>query len=113
MAVISFTKDPGPVWGAAAWVFQQVMDDILANAPRDPDLVSALEDAKDVNGLVVRSLGPDVAARVTRALIEVVTRILAGEVRSGIHDQKYGDDVAGVYNESLVKLLALAKGEVS
>jgi hypothetical protein len=112
MAIIAFAKEPAPIWGGAAWVFHQIMDDVQAYGPRDPDVISALADAKDVNGLVVCSLNPELAERVTRAVIDVVTRLLAGDLRFALQDQQDGDGAAAqIYHEALVKLLALAKGE--
>ena len=50
-----------------------------------------LEQARAVKGLSIYLLNSELAAKVTDAIRDVVTSVLAGEVRSGIHDQKYAD----------------------
>ena len=101
MAVISFSKDPEEVWCKAGWAFRQVMDDVLAQHRNALAVGAELEGAKAVKGLIIYLMDSELAADVTDAIRDVVKRILTGEVRSGIHDQKYGDATTVMqYHES-------------
>jgi len=62
--------------------------------------------SKTYSGLSVDLLEPDLAARVTNAIRQVVTDILSGAIRSGIHDQPYGDArTVEQYRQALRQLL--------
>ncbi len=58
------------------------------------------------SGLHIDSMKPELAARVTNAIRQVATGILSGAIRSGIHDQSYGDaKTIEQYQEGLRQLL--------
>src|SRR6266496_1486136 len=92
MAVISFSKKPEEIWHVAGWAFRQVLDDVVSQFPEDKEMANKFEEAKTCySGLLVEMLEHDFAARVVGALRQVLTRILSGAIRSGIHDHPYGD----------------------
>src|SRR5262245_8396525 len=104
--VIAFSDDPQQVWLVAGWAFRQVRDDVLSRYPQDSEMAQAFAKGEAINGLLVDKLEPDLAARITRAIRRVVTDILSGAIRSGIHDQPYGDSyTVEQYCEGLRELL--------
>ena len=93
MATIAWSDDPDEIWQVAGWVFRQVLDDIMAQYPDDLEMAAELTDVRDIKGLNIDLLNPELAARVTNAIWDVVTGILSGSVQSGIVDQPYGDSM--------------------
>jgi hypothetical protein len=91
MAVIGFSDKPEEIWCVAGWVFRQVLDDVISQYPEDLVMASEFVLAKTQSGLHVDSLEPELAARVASAIRKVATGVLSGAIRSGIHDQPYGD----------------------
>jgi hypothetical protein len=90
--VISFSDKNEEVWGVVAgWAFRQVLDDVVSHYPEDSEMTDAFTKAEAIGDLQIYSLEPELAARVARAVWQVVTDILSGAIRSGIHDQPYGD----------------------
>jgi hypothetical protein len=90
--VISFSDKNEEVWGVVAgWAFRQVLDDVISRYPEDSEMTDAFTKAEAIGDLQIYSLEPELASRVTRAIWQVVTDILSGAIRSGIHDQPYGD----------------------
>ena len=114
MAIIAFSKDPAQTWCKAGWAFRQVIDDVLAQYPNDPAMNAELEEAKAAKGLSLFLMDSELAARVSAAIRHAATRILAGEIRSGIHDQDYGDPMTVMqYHDSLRELLDIIPGVAS
>jgi hypothetical protein len=108
MAVIAFSKDPEKGWVVAGWVMRQVLDDVISQHPDDSEMAAEFALAKLTSGILVHSLDPEFAARVTNAIRQTVTGILSGTIRSGIHDQPYGDAMtAEQYREALQELLKI------
>jgi hypothetical protein len=91
MAVIGFSERPEEQWVVAAWAFRQVLDDTMSQHPEDSGLADKFAQSKTHGGLVVHLLDPELAARITSAIRQVVTGILSGTIRSGILDQPYGN----------------------
>ncbi|MBO0860453.1 MAG: hypothetical protein J2P21_18635 [Chloracidobacterium sp.] len=90
--VISFSDKNEEIWGVVAgWAFRQVLDDVISNHPEDSDMTDAFAKAEAIGDLQIYSLELELAARVTRAIWHVGTAVLSGAIRSGIHDQPYGD----------------------
>jgi hypothetical protein len=90
--VISFSDKNEEVWGVVAgWAFRQVLDDVASHYPEDSEMAGAFAKAEAIGDLQIYSLEPELAARVTRAIWQVVADILSGAIKSGIHDQPYGD----------------------
>jgi hypothetical protein len=106
MAVISFTEDnPNESWCVAGWAFRQVLDDVISQYPEDQEMTEEFNQSKTHSGLIIYLLEPEFAARVTRTIWQVATDILSGAMRSGIHDQPYGDVMTvEQYRESLRQL---------
>ena len=90
--VIGFSDKNEEVWGVVAnWAFRQVLDDVISQYPEDSEMAGTFAKAEAISGLHIDLLEPELAARVTRAIWQVVTDILSGVIRSGIHDQPHGD----------------------
>lgn len=112
MALIAFSDRPEEIWSVAGWVFRQVLDDTLSQHQNDPEMAEEFAHAQTNSGLGVDLLEPEFAARVTNAIKLVATSILSGAIRSGIHDQPYGDaTTVEQYREALQELLASIPSE--
>jgi hypothetical protein len=108
MALIGFSDNPDEVWCVAGWVFRQVLDDVISQYPGDSDIADEFARSETYSGLSVDLLEPELAAKVTNALRQVATGILTGVIRSGIHDQPYGDaTTVEQYQKALQKLLKI------
>src|SRR5688572_15579078 len=108
MAVIGFSDKPEQIWCVAGWAFRQVIDDVLSHHPCDPATRAKLEQARALKGLPLYRLDAKLASNVTDAIRDVITRILSGEIQSGIHDQTYGDAVTVMqFHRSLRELLEM------
>ena len=106
MAAITFSSDPEKGWVVAGWVMRQVLDDVMSGHPNDSAMAAEFALAKQTSGISVHSLEPALAARVTSAFKQTAAGILSGTIRSGIHDQKYGDArTVDQYREALRELL--------
>lgn len=106
MAVIGFSDKPEEVWCVAGWAFRQVLDDVISQYPGDIEMADEFAQSKTYSGLSVDLLEPELAARATNAIRQVATGILSGAIRSGIHDQPYGDAMTvEQYREGLQELL--------
>ena len=106
MAVISFSDQPEEIWCVAGWAFRQVLDDVISHYPDDKEMAEQFFLSKTQSGLSVGLLCPELAARVTNAIWQVATGVLSGKIRSGIHDQPYGDAATvEQYREGLHQLL--------
>jgi hypothetical protein len=90
--IISFSNKTEEIWGVVAgWAYRQVLDDVISHYHEDSEMTDAFTKAEAIGDLQIYSLEPELAARVTKAIWQVVTDILSGAIRSGIHDQPYGD----------------------
>lgn len=106
MAVIGFSDRPEEVWCVAGWAFRQLRDDVLSQYPEDSEMANEFAVAETQGGLSVDFLEPELAARVTNAIRQVATGILSGAIRSGIHDQPYGNtQTVEEYRKGLQQLL--------
>jgi hypothetical protein len=108
LATIGWSDDPDEIWQVAGWAFRQVLDDTMAQYPDDLEMTAVLSDLRDIKGLSVDLLEPELAARVTRAIWDVVTGILSGSIRSGIVDQPYGDSMTVAQYRSALRDLKRA-----
>jgi len=106
MAVIGFSDRPEEIWCVAGWAFRQVLHDVISQYPEDSEMAGEFTFAEANSGLSVDLLEPVLASRVTNAIGRVVTGILSGAIRSGIHDQSYGDArTVEQYRQALRQLL--------
>ncbi len=105
--VISFSSKTEEVWGVVAgWAYRQVMDDVISQYPGDSEMAGIFAEAKAIGGLHLYLLEPEIAVRIKRGIWQVATGILSGTIRSGIHDQPYGDTrTIEQYREVLQELL--------
>lgn len=114
MGAIAFSTKPEESWVVAGWAFRQILDDIAAQHPDDSEITRKFEEAKALSGLMVYRLRPDLAAKVTSAIKNVVAGILSGKIRSGIVDQQYGDErTVQEYRKGLQQLLETIPGAPS
>jgi hypothetical protein len=104
--VIGFSDRSEEIWLKAGWVFRQVLDDVVSQYPEDSAMADKFVEAKAVSGLHIDRLETEFATKVTNAIWQVATGILSGTIRSGIHDQPYGDSrTIEQYRKSLQELL--------
>lgn len=83
-----------------------MLDDVVSQYPDDAEMADKFEQSKTYSGLILYMLPPEFAARTTNAIRQVATGILRGAIRSGIHDQPYGDAMTvEQYREGLQELL--------
>ena len=114
MGAIAFSTKPEESWVVAGWAFRQVLDDTASQYPDDFEMAKEFEEAKAISGLMVYRLRPDLAAKVTSAIKNVVAGILSGQIRSGIVDQRYGDErTAREYRKGLQQLMETIPGAQS
>lgn len=107
MAVIGFSDKADHIWHGRGWVFRQILDDVASKYPEDPEMIEEFRQAKHYyNGLSIYSLDSNLASRVTSAIREVAEGILAGTIRSGIHDEPHNDEaIFEGYRERLRELI--------
>ena len=106
MAIISFSAKPEETWCVAGWAFRQVLADVLSQNRNDEEMASEFKHATAISGLSVHLLEKNFADRVTNEIRNVAQAILAGDVKSGILEQPYGDTATiHKYLESLKALL--------
>jgi hypothetical protein len=106
MGAIAFSTKTEESWVVAGWAFRQVLDDTASQHLQDSEMVREFEKAKDLGGLMVYMLQPDLAERVTSAIWVVAKGILSGTIRSGIVDQSYADErTVAEYRKGLQQLL--------
>ncbi len=106
MAVIGFSDKPEEIWCVAGWAFRQVLDDVISQYPEDSEMANKFFLSKTQSGLHIDSMEPELAAKVTSAIRQVAIGILSGTIRSGIHNQPYGDTrTVEQYREGLQQLL--------
>lgn len=91
MAIIGFSDNPQEVWCVAGWAFRQLLDDVASLHPEDAEMAEEFAQSKTYSGLSIDMLEPELAAKITNAIRRVTTGILSGAIRSGIHDQPFGD----------------------
>jgi hypothetical protein len=108
MAVIGFSDRPEEIWCVAGWAFRQVLGDVLSQYTEDSEMADEFTIAETQSGLHIDLLEPEFADRVTNAIRHVATGILSGAIRSGIHDQPYGDAMTiDQYRKGLQQLLEI------
>ena len=106
MGSIAFSDDAKHTWAKAGWALRQILDDTASQYPEDSEMSQKFNNAKDIDGLMVFLLPPDLAARVTNAIGEVATGILSGTIHSGVAERHHGDEkTVAQYREALRELL--------
>jgi hypothetical protein len=86
--------------------YRQVLEDLISSCSNDLEIVDEVRVATETGYLRTESLEPAVAARITNAIRELTAGILAGKIRSCIHDKPYGDaQRAGEYGKGLQMLV--------
>ena len=108
--VVSLSSSPEDIWLVAGWAFRQLLDDVRREYANDPEIVAQLESAEIHNGLMIESLDPSSADRMTGALRKVIDGILNQTIPSGIAEQRYGDRVTvEQYFKALKELSSLIR----
>src|SRR5262245_18244335 len=106
MGSIAFTDDPKHTWAKTGWARRQILDDTVYQYPEDSEMSRRFNNAKDVDGLMVFLLPPELAARFTNAIGEVARGILSGTIHSGVAERHRGHEETVVqYREALRELL--------
>ena len=106
MAVISFSREDKHAWVVAGWAFRQVLEDTAMNS-MDPEIIQEFKVAEATKYLLVESLEPRLAEKITREIQRVASEILSENIRSGIHDKPWGNSLAvEQYYQGLRELLA-------
>ena len=106
MGMISFSDKSEETWSVAGWAFRQILDDVISQHPEDLEIIESFDRAVDYSGLSIDLLNPELALRVSEAIWQVATDILAGKIRTGLHDKPYGDAATiEQYREGLQCLL--------
>ena len=75
----------------AGWAFRQVLSDLGPRVLDDAEMLKELAEAEAIGFLDVGSLNRDCAIRMSQAIEDLVSGILAGSIRSGIADN-FPDD---------------------
>jgi hypothetical protein len=91
--VVSFSRSPEDIWYVAGWAFRQLLDDVRREYASNPEIVAQLESAELHDGLMIGSLDPSIAGRMTDAIRKVIDGILDHTIRSGYEEQPYADRV--------------------
>ena len=108
MGVICVSDSREGTWHIAGWAFDQVLDDVSQYWRDDPEIVKTVQQGKLHSGLILYKLDRSIANRISRAIAEVIVRILNNSIRSGLEDQPYGDAVTvEQYRGALRELLNL------
>ena len=106
MGAIAFSENPEHSWVMAGWVLRQVLDDTASEHPEDSEMAEEFEAAKDIDGLMVYLLQPELATRVTAAIRQAATGILSGAIHSGVAERHHGDErTIAQYRGALQELL--------
>lgn len=94
------------------WAFRQVLDDVMSQHTEDQEMAGKFVKAEEEGYLAIDMLDPELADRITVAIRQVVTGILAGTIRSGLLDKAYGTSQATEqYLKALRKLLEEIPGK--
>jgi hypothetical protein len=106
MGVIRFQEEPKRSWVVAGWAYRQILEDVITNLPGDSEVVSTLATYAEADGVIIDLLQPDLGSRISRAIQQVTEDILAGRLRSGIHDKPFGNPhMIEEYRKGLQQLL--------
>lgn len=106
MGAIAFSRKSEHSVVYAGWVLRQIMDDTATQHPEDSEMHEAFQAAKDIDGLIVYLLPPELASRITVAIRDVATGILSGATHSGVSERHQGDErTMAQYREALHGIL--------
>jgi hypothetical protein len=106
MADICFSEDQDGAWVVARWAFRQILQDVVQQYAGDSEIEAVLIRAEATGYLHVDSLDNSLGRKITAAIQEVATGILAGTVRSGVSDRHRGESTEEEYRKGLRMLLA-------
>ena len=107
MAGISLSKQPAGIWIVAGWAFRQILNDIIANYPYDPELGAECREAEALGFLHVDFLEGQIAERMREAVCSVNNGILTGRIRSRITDAFNDQETIKEYLVGLRSLAAV------
>ena len=113
MAGISFSDDANGIWIVAGWAFRQVLSDLGPRVLDDAEMLKELAEAEAIGFLDVGSLNRDCAIRMSQAIEDLVSGILAGSIRSGIADNFPdfpGEETRSEYFLALNSLVEASRG---
>ncbi len=105
MVLIRFSD--GNEWFKANWVFRQLGADLAARFAGDLDLKTLIERAEAFGTLDLGSSESGLAARATKALLEVATATLRGEIQGWKGTKPEDEDGQRLYLSALGELCEL------
>lgn len=98
-------KDP---WVVSSWAFRQLLEDVLAQHPNDPELASELTTASRTKCLYIDSFPPEFTSRMTEAILVTASAVCSGQIESGLARKPYGTaEIIAEYRYSLQRLMAM------
>jgi hypothetical protein len=103
MVIISFQD--GSDWCKANWVFRQIAADVMARSPKDGDLNLIMEKAQAFGHLDLVHMDRAMAARVLKAIREVLEDTVSGRIPGWEETKPADQDRKGMYMKSIAELL--------
>lgn len=104
MAVIRFR--PEHSWIVARWACRQILEDVLAITPQDSEVIKALREQADVDGILLDSFDPLLAAKISNRIKFAAEEILSGRIQSSILEKPFGNPhMVEEYRKGLKQLL--------
>jgi hypothetical protein len=95
-------------WVVSSWAFRQLLEDVLAQYPEDPELTSEFKIASRVKCLYIDSFHPELTIRVTQAIRETASAISSGRIQTGLARKPYGTaEIVAEYRQAVERLVAL------
>lgn len=112
MAVIRF--GPKHSWVVARWACRQILEDALAVTPQDAEVLRALAEHADADGILLDRLEPSLAAKISDMIKCAAEGILSGTTRSSIYDKPFGNPhMVEEYRKGLRQLLDAIPPKIS
>jgi hypothetical protein len=110
MAVISLAEaSPDAAWVVAGWAFRRVLTDVMTQHPDDAEMATVFHEAEAVGFLRLGNLDGPSTIRLTQAIKDTATAVLAAKIRSGIEDRFHDDNTTKEYLRGLRMLLDAAQ----
>lgn len=108
MARIGWLHKEGPAWVVSSWTFRQLLEDVIAQHPDDPELHIELKAASATKTILLDSFHPDLSRRLAEAIRHTASDIWSGELQSSLSRKPYGSDgLVAEYRHALERLVAV------
>lgn len=107
MARIGWLQNEG-AWVVSSWTFRQLLEDVIAQHPDDPELHFELKTASGTKTIILDSFHPELSQRLAEAIRETASGICTGQQQTTLSRKLYGTDgLVAEYRHSLEKLVAV------